>query len=230
MTAVVAIELSGPTTPWSAIGLAVVDGEAWVGGIALRWSPADDTGDTDGTDGTDVTDVTDVTAEGIAVRSWTLAGSPATPDTIDGLATAHVGSIDDLAPVEWAHPLGVTSFDHLVVMTSSIERTCGEIERVTLEPLKRIREAGPVRQGFHRLGGMIVEVVESDRVTAPVASFWGFVWNVPGVDELYDVADRLGPDLLSAPKQAVQPGRFIATFRPAAGLGVPVALMSPHAR
>ena len=218
MTAVVAIDVSGPTAPWSSIGLAVVDGVAWVGGIAMRWSSTDP-----GAGGA-------VDDDTIAVRSWTLAGSPHTPGTIDGLATAHVGSIDDLPPVERSHPLGVTSFDHLVVMTSSIERTCGEIERVTAEPLKRVREAGPVRQGFHRLGGMIVEVVESDRVTAPTASFWGFVWNVAGVDELYEVADRLGPDLLSAPKQAVQPGRFIATFRAAAGLGVPVALMSPHPR
>ena len=59
----------------------------------------------------------------------------------------------------------VVGFDHVVVMTSSLERTCGAIESATGESLRRIREAGPVRQGFHRLGQLIVEVVETHRLT-----------------------------------------------------------------
>jgi hypothetical protein len=50
------------------------------------------------------------------------------------------------------------------------------------------------------------------------------------VDDLYETADRLGPELLSPPRPAVQPGRHIASFRREAGLGLPVALMSPHTR
>jgi hypothetical protein len=203
MTAVVMLTVDGPIEPWERIGLTFVDGTAWIGGVGLHVTGAD------------------VPAR---LASWTLSECPTRVATIDGLATEHA---DDLEISSGSHALGATSFDHVVVMTSSIERTCGEIERLTGEPLKRIREAGPVRQGFHRLGPMIVEVVESDRVTSPASSFWGFVWNV---DDLFDVADRLGPDLLSMPKPAVQPGRHIASFRAGADLGLPIALMTPHVR
>lgn len=197
MTAAVALDIGGPVEPWKAIGLTVVGDRSWVGGIELRFG-----------------------APGDGVASWVLAGSPDRPALIDGLPTTYVDEIETQA---WEHPLGAIGLDHVVVMTSSLERTCGEIERVTGEPLKRIREAGPVRQGFHRLGPLIVEVVESDRVVAEHASFWGFVLNVADLDAAFD---GLGPDLLSPPKQAVQPGRRIASFRSGAGLGAPIALMS----
>ena len=208
MTAVVGLTVAGPSEPWRAIGLRVVDGVAWIGGIALRF---DERADGSGP---------------VRIAGWTLADSPDRVASIDGISTEHV-ELDAAGVDSWTNPLGVTSFDHVVVMTSSLERTCGEIERVTGEPLKRIREVGPIRQGFHRLGSMIVEVVESDRVTSDEASLWGFVWIV---DDLHDTADRLGPDLLSPPKAAVQPGRFIASFRSGAGLGLPIALMSPDRR
>ena len=67
-------------------------------------------------------------------------------------------------------------------------------------------------------------MVESERVTAPTASFWGFVFIV---DDLQAACARLGDDLVSAPKAAVQSGRMIASFRAAAGLGLPIALMTP---
>jgi hypothetical protein len=211
MTSLVGLTVEGPSAPWEAIGLRIVDGVAWIGGIALRFA-----GQAPGVEGSGP----------VRVAGWTLADSPDRTDSIDGIATDHV-DLDAAGVDSWVHPLGVTSFDHVVVMTSSLERTCGEIERATGEPLKRIREVGPIRQGFHRLGSMIVEVVESDRVTSDEASLWGFVWIV---DDLHDTADRLGPDLLSPPKAAVQPGRFIASFRSGAGLGLPIALMSPDRR
>jgi hypothetical protein len=46
------------------------------------------------------------------------------------------------------------------------------------------------------------------------------------VDQLDEAAAHLGPDVIGAPKSAVQPGRRIATVRSGAGLGVPLALMS----
>jgi hypothetical protein len=205
MTAVGELIVSSPTEPWATIGLRVVDGRSWIGGVCVRF-------------------VDDRDGEPQRLIGWTLVGSPSMPDHIDGLATTHVDQIEAQA---WQHPLGATGIDHVVVMTSSIERTCGEIERVTGEPLKRVREAGPVRQGFHRLGPVIVEVVESDRAPEAVAQLWGFVMVV---DDLFETASALGPDVLSPPRQAVQPGRFIASFRASAGLGPPIALMSPHVR
>lgn len=203
MTVLAGLTVAAAVEPWQAIGLRIEDGRSWVGGVQLCF--------------------VEPRPERMGLVGWTLAGSPTGAALIDGLPTAHVADAADLTPEAWTHDLGATSFDHVVVMTSSIERTCGAIEAATGEPLKRIREAGAVRQGFHRLGGVIAEIVETSRVVADTASFWGFVLIVDG---LHDVAGRLGPDTISLPKPAVQPGRFIASFRESVGLGLPLAIMS----
>ena len=48
---------------------------------------------------------------------------------------------------------GAIGLDHVVVTTDSLERTCGAIADATGAPLRRVREVGEIRQGFHRLGG-----------------------------------------------------------------------------
>lgn len=206
MTAVAEIVVRSSLEPWVAIGLAVIDGVAQIGGIRLRFEPA-------------------AADQPAAIAAWVMDGAPTNPLSIDGLPTRHVDVGATSAAVGGAaHPLGVVSFDHLVVMTDSLDRTCSAIEAATGEPLKRVRELGQIRQGFHRLGELIVEVVETKAAAADHAALWGFVFVV---DDIHGAADRLGPDLISLPKAAVQPGRFIASFRPAAGLGLPIALMSP---
>lgn len=205
MTTVGELLVASPVGPWQAIGLHVEGGVARVGGISLRFVPQQGTA---------------------GVVGWGLVCAPdPTVTQIDGLATQHLAE----PPTEGGtdHPLGVLGFDHQVVLTSSLERTCGAIEAATGAPLKRVREAGAVRQGFHRLGELIVEVVESPQVSSTVAAFWGFVWNVT---DLAATCARLGPEVISAPKPAVQPGRSIATFRSSVGLGLPAALMSPPSR
>ena len=201
MTAVGELVVASPVEAWQTIGLNVSNGVARIGGIALRFGPVDASG-----------------REGVV--SWGLVGSPTEVEEIDGLATHHLTR----APAgAHDHALDIVGFDHLVVMTSSLERTCGAIQAATGEPLKRIREAGAICQGFHRFGELIVEVVESPQVTGPAASFWGFVWIVA---DLHDTCERLGPDVVSRPKAAVQPGRFIASVLTSVGLGVPLALMT----
>lgn len=196
---IVELRVSSPVEPWQRLGLDVVDGVARIGGVALRF--------VDGHDG---------------LVGWGIADSSTAVDDIDGLATfAAVAPDGHAAP----HRLRVLGFDHVVVMTSSLERTCGAIEQATGAELRRIREAGAIRQGFHRMGEVIVEVVESSQVTSSSASFWGFVWNV---DDLHEVCDTLGPEVIGLPKPAVQPGRSIATVRHAVGLGLPLALMTPR--
>ena len=199
MTTVAELQIAAPVATWQQLGLTVADGTSRVGGITLRF----------------------VDGPGQGVTGWTLADAPTDATDIDGLATGHGEPPTGERPQD---SLGIRSWDHLVVMTSSLERTCAAIEAATAAPLKRIREAGAIRQGFHRLGELIIEVVESPQVTGPTAAFWGFVWNV---HDLHDVCDRLGPDVIGLPKPAVQPGRFIATVRAGFGLGVPLALMTP---
>jgi hypothetical protein len=169
----------------------------------------------------------DPKAGGKTIRSWGIAGAPDESVTdIDGLVTTHV----EPSPIEPVHhPLGVRSIDHIVVMTPNIERTTGAVERCLGVPLRRTRDgetAGrPIRQTFFRLGEVILEIVgppEPDPEAGP-AQFWGLALTVDSIEhaERFLGAERLGPS-----RPAVQPGRTIATVRSAAGLRVPVALMS----
>ena len=159
------------------------------------------------------------------MHSWVLSNIDSTIVSIDGISTSGIvgngQSEQHDAQGFVLTPLGI---DHVVVNTPDLERTSHALQQATGAELKRIRDAGnSVRQGFHRLGDVIIEIVSAPSVPAGNASLWGFVLNVKDVNE---VAAYLGPDVLSPPKPAVQKNRLIATFRGAVGLGVPVALMS----
>jgi hypothetical protein len=69
---------------------------------------------------------------------------------------------------------------------------------------------------------VILEVVQHGGVEPGPAKFWGITFAVADLDAC---AELLGDDLGSI-RNAVQPGRRIATIRPSAGLGLPVALIS----
>lgn len=155
--------------------------------------------------------------DGIVVTEPVGAGD------LEGIAVG-VGPVRE--PVE--HPSGAFDLDHLVLLTDSLERTSDAVHAVLGLERRRLRETDTVRQAFHRFDdaggsrGCIVEVVESDRVER--TTVMGVVLDVA---DLFDLADRLGPDVVSIPKPAVQPGRHIATVRRDVGLGTAVALMSP---
>ncbi len=159
------------------------------------------------------------------MHSWALSNIDSTVVSIDGISTTGNVANDRIehndAQGFVLTPLGV---DHVVVNTPDLERTSLALHEATGAELKRIRDAGNgVRQGFHRLGDVIIEIVSAPSMPPGNASLWGFVLNVADVHE---VAAYLGPDVLSPPKPAVQKNRLIATFRGAVGLGVPVALIS----
>ena len=150
--------------------------------------------------------------------------------TIDGIPTrirSQPISSDVESRKNGGDGLDVLGVDHVVVMTGALERTCAAITEVTGDPLRRIRDAGRgVRQGFHRPGNVIIEVVERPDLDAhDPASLWGLVLVVRDLDQ---TVAWLGPDVVGSPRDAVQPGRRIASIRSDAGLGVPVALMTPH--
>lgn len=155
-----------------------------------------------------------------------LAGADA--DALEGVPVAS-GSLRPAVE----HPSGAFELDHLVLLTDSLARTSDAVHSVLGLEQRRVRDTGTVRQAFHRFPdppmgtsrGCIVEVVESPRVDR--VSIMGVVLNV---HDLHGLADRLGPELLSPPKPAVQRGRHIATVRREVGLGTAVALMTPDAR
>jgi hypothetical protein len=199
------LRIAGETSPWERIGL------------AFRPRP-------DGGGRLDLDNCSLIVRPDIDAPPLSLAVRLDSRDVIDAIDGIELVAPDPGAPERHPSRLGASSVDHLVVMTDALERTSAEVERVTGQPLKRIREApGGVRQGFHRLGpgGVIVEIVERADVVTP--SVWGFVLTVADLDAAIAGADAL----IGEARDAVQPGRRIATVRSSAGLGVPVALLSP---
>jgi acetyl-CoA acetyltransferase len=94
--------------------------------------------------------------------------------------------------------------------------------------LRRTREAGGgLRQGFVWVGDTILELIEApDDDQAAPAAFWGLVVVVEDIDRPAAIAG----DALGQVRDAVQPGRRIATVRESAGIGLPLALMTPHVK
>lgn len=200
------LEVAGDRDAWRSLGLVVGDdGLVPLMGTCLRVMVPGDEGAT-------------------GIVGWAMSGVPAELDgaVIDGLATSVV---EVGGPVFAQHEVGASGLDHVVVMTADLERTTGAIADATGCELKRVREVGSMRQGFHRIGrgGLIVEVVERTEVDEGLSSFWGLVINV---DDLDVACERIGAARIGAPKDAVQQGRRIATISRVVGLGVPVALMS----
>jgi hypothetical protein len=151
-----------------------------------------------------------------------------TNDPVPSSRELRTGSHAIVPAVE--HSSGAFELDHLVLLTNSLERTSQAVHDTFGLERRRLRDDGAVRQAFHRFAdppggggrGCIVEVVESDRVAE--TTMMGVVINVA---DLFELADRLGPDVMSLPKPAVQPGRHISTVRRDVGLGTAVALMTP---
>ncbi|MEA2429000.1 MAG: hypothetical protein QOF37_2628 [Thermoleophilaceae bacterium] len=156
-----------------------------------------------------------VPGEGIV--GWTLRGDLHDHD-LDGLPT----STSDAGPPEPVeHPIAAAAVDHVVALTPDFDRTVGRLRAAGLD-YRATRDAGNGhRQAFFVVGPCLLELggpSDGD------VRFWGLTLVV---DDLDAAAARLG-DRLGAVKEAVQPGRRIATLRREAGLGVPLALMTPR--
>jgi hypothetical protein len=209
---------------WEALGFAVRDGRAQLGGVQLHFAGA---------------------AAGRGIVGWSLPGLVATE--LDGLPPGRPEhalreSESESAPrdpepsePERAHPNGALAVDHVVAMSPALDRTVLALQAAGLQ-LRRIRElptpAGAPRQAFFRLGPAILEVVQEPPDVVACgggperpARLWGLALTVADLDRAGEV---MAPQLGSI-RPAVQPGRQIATVRRSAGLAVPVALMSARA-
>jgi hypothetical protein len=203
-----ALTVADAPAAWRAVGFDVDDdGACRIGTVVVRIAPAE------GRPG---------------IRGWSLRGVE--PGAIDGLPTERSEApAHEPAP---RHPNGVATVDHLVAFTPDRARTAAALEAAGLR-LRRMRDeptpGGGGFQAFFRLGEVILEVIEfapdspgASRPDAP-ARFWGLAF---GVDSLDSAAELLG-NRLGEPRDAVQPGRRIATLKRSAGVGVPMALMTP---
>lgn len=195
-----ALRIGGEPTAWRELGFTVDDeGVVMTGGVRLELLRSAKPG---------------------AIASWALDGT-GVPDSIDGLATEAAPRGQD-GPV---HANGVIAIDHVVVFTPSLARTTSALAEIGVE-CRRVREAGGgARQGFFLVGDVLLEVVDGTGLDAgAAANFWGLTLVVADID----AAAALLGDRLGAVKNAVQPGRRIATVRAEAAGGLPLALITPR--
>jgi hypothetical protein len=190
---------------WRALGFAVDGDTAEVGSVRLRLVGR---------------------GQRRGIVRWSVRGARSL--VLDGLET-HASERPPAAGEE--HPNGVVSIDHVVVLTPDIDRTA-EVLRGAGFAFRRTREGatpgGSLRQAFFRMGDVILELVLAPEGTSVAkdpdgpARLWGISFLVRDMD---GTAAALG-ELLGAPRDAVQPGRRIATLRPEAGVGPAVAFMT----
>lgn len=191
---------------WEACGFRVEDGICVLGDVRIRLAPE----------------------EGRGLVRWALRGAGSVE--LDGLPTVPSDRPPPAGPP--AHPNGIASLDHVVAISSDLDRTVVALETAGLD-LRRVREeptpAGAPRQAFFRLGPTILEVVQEPPEATErqggdrPAFFWGLALTAPDLERTVEL---LG-DRVSEVRDAVQPGRRIATLRRSAELSVPVALITP---
>ncbi len=205
------ITLADEPEAWGALGFAVTGDSCRLGDVTIR-----------------------LTGRGSerGILSWSLRDLEDVD--LDGLPTSV--STRALQPPGAEHPNGVLGIDHVVAMSPDFGRSVARIQEAGLD-LRRVREvptpAGAPRQAFFRLGREILELVEEpEEIVARAGGpdrpvrFWGLALIAADLDR---TVATLGKHV-SEIREAVQPGRRIATVRRSAGLAVAVALMSPDER
>jgi hypothetical protein len=202
------LTIADPPEAWAALGF-TVDG-AWcrVGSVRIRLAGR---------------------GTGRGVVAWGLSSLDVETD-IDGVPTTAASS----EPSESVdHPNGATVIDHVVLLSPDLARTTTALEAIGLD-VRRVREVPPdqysfpARQVFFRAGEVIIELVGPTETKGDgPAGFYGIAVNVADLDA---TKAALG-DLLTDPKDAVQPGRRIATLKTRdLGIATAIAFMSEDSR
>jgi hypothetical protein len=191
------LRVAGDLAPWATAGFAVDDD-----GATLRLGSVRVRGGAAGPTG---------------LTAWSLSGVD--DGTVDGLLTVTGGG--PATPAD--HPNGTVAIDHLVITSPDLDRTTRALESVGVE-LRRVRDAGSMEQRFFRAGEVVLEVIgRAGASGSGPSTFWGLALTVSDLDA---TAALLGEHLGPA-KDAVQPGRRIATLRhELAGVPVPIAFLS----
>lgn len=205
------LQIAADARRWRELGFAVEDGGCRLGSVCVRLQGR---------------------AAGDGIVRWSLRDVSTTQ--LDGLPTRRSdAAVPDPAP---EHPNGVVAIDHVVAFSPQLDRTIDALQAAGLD-LRRIRDeptpADAPRQAFFRLGAEILEVIQIPPRNLEAAGgpegparLWGLAFTVSDLDR---TVTRFAGHV-SAPRDAVQPGRRIATLRRSAGLAVPVALMTPGAQ
>jgi hypothetical protein len=196
------IEVADPADAWTQAGFSVDDDAVCrIGDVRLRLVGR---------------------SRGTGIVGWSLRGP--VDGSLDGIPTKRS---DAAVAVPAEHANGVTSIDHVVLLSPDLDRTVAALAAVGVHPRReRDGELGgrPIRQIFLRFGSVIIEVVGSPGTASEGPStLWGITYNVADIDE---TASFFG-DRTTPVKQAVQPGRRITTLRHhELGMSVRTAMIS----
>jgi len=202
--------------------------EIVVGDDPDRWRDAGFTVDADGTCRVGAVRIRlDGRDHGKRIRDWSLRDlSTPLPDGLDGLPTRTSTAPPSEAA---AHANGVRLIDHIVLATPDPARTTATFEAAGLRSL-RTRPTDtygtPLLQTFFRTGEVIVELIGPQEPSGDgPTGFFGLAYTV---DDLDATVASLG-EHVGAAKDAVQPGRRIATLRHRdLDLSVPTAFLGPE--
>jgi hypothetical protein len=137
-----------------------------------------------------------------------------------GIAAWHLADAPSVEPA--THANGTTLLDHLVVFTDDPARTTNAYADLGMPP-RRVRELGNgTTQTFFKAGEVVIELV------GPIPDvhgerYWGLAFTVSDLDACVAMFGAS----IGTIKDAVQPGRRIATLRHREiGLTIPIAFMS----
>lgn len=222
------LEIGDDPQRWRDVGFSVdQDGTCQIG--TVRINLVSDTGSADN-------------GSGSGIRAWSVI-TPARPTgtySISGLLTKVFtpeadppASLPNEIPThrsDTPHPNGTLSIDHLVIFSPNLDDTIAELSSFGLESRRtRQHEAfgHPMRQVFFRMGEVVLELVGPDNEAGEgQAGFFGLTFTVEDLDSTTSfLKEHIG-----RVKDAVQPGRRIATLRKTAGLQTAVAFMTPDIR
>ena len=196
--ALAGLSISDPPERWVDLGFAVHDGERRVGMVSLTFG---------------------IAPPGRGIVGWTLHDLAGDGD-IDGLPTRVVPRPQWSIRADVGDANLVREIDHVVIVTPDFDGLAAALDARGMA-LRRVAERDGRRQGFRRLGGPIMEIVEAPE--APATAFWGVTFTVARLDLLVSWNRYVGE-----PRPAVQPGRRIATVSREAGLSTRVAFMDPE--
>lgn len=208
MVTVDELEIADPVDAWTRAGFGVdSDAVCRIGSVGIR-----------------------LAGSGTGIVGWSLGGLPpeGSLDDLDGIPTKRSTAA---AAAPGTHANGVTSIDHVVLLSPDLSRTVDALAAIGVDPRReRDGELGGqrIRQIFFRFGEVIVEVVGSPGTAGEGPStLWGITYVVDDVDA---TAAFFG-DRTTPVKDAVQPGRRITTLHhQKLGISVRSAMISAPAR
>ena len=168
------------------------------------------------------------TANGRGVLGWAIEG-----------VTSNIESITSIAPsgttlaVEQRTGLdntnAVFAIDHVVIETGDLDRTVAAFTEVGIKERRQgqmTTSLGERRQSFLWAGRVIIEIVAPVTADPNVAMR---VWGLALVSANLATTSHVLAENMSEPRNAVQPGRKIATIDTSAlDISVPLVVMSPH--